>query len=77
MSAKKIIVTPDSSALILPIDELKKVPYLMNETFFDLQVLPQSMIVVGGGPIRNRIIASNKSPGCKNESCGDGGEDTY
>ena len=51
ISAKKFIIATGSSAFIPPIEGLKEVPYLTNETFFDLKVLPESMIVVGGGPI--------------------------
>jgi pyruvate/2-oxoglutarate dehydrogenase complex dihydrolipoamide dehydrogenase (E3) component len=34
-----------------PIDGLKEIPYLTNENVFDLQKLPESLIVLGGGPI--------------------------
>jgi len=40
-----------SSAFIPPIEGLQTVPYLTNETIFDLPRLPSSMIVLGGGPI--------------------------
>ncbi|MFU8797233.1 MAG: dihydrolipoyl dehydrogenase family protein, partial [Gammaproteobacteria bacterium] len=34
-----------------PIEGLSTVPYLTNETIFDLKELPKHLVVIGGGPI--------------------------
>jgi len=34
-----------------PIDGLDRVPYLTNETIFDLRERPEHLIIIGGGPI--------------------------
>jgi pyruvate/2-oxoglutarate dehydrogenase complex dihydrolipoamide dehydrogenase (E3) component len=49
--AKKIIIATGSSAFVPPIEGIGDLPYLTNETVFELNELPPSMIVLGGGPI--------------------------
>lgn len=49
--AKKIIIATGSRPRILPLDGLDTVPYLTNINIFSLEKLPESMIVLGGGPI--------------------------
>ena len=49
--ARRFVVATGSSALVPPIPGLKDVPYLTNETVFDLDVLPKHLMVIGGGPI--------------------------
>jgi len=51
ITAKKFIICTGSHPVILPIEGLKDIDYLTNETVFDLKKLPDSMIVLGGGPI--------------------------
>jgi len=51
VQARKIIVATGSRAAIPPIPGLDGVPYLTNETLFDLTELPRRLIVLGGGPI--------------------------
>lgn len=48
---KKIVIAAGSSPFIPPIQGLDKTPYLCNETIFDLQEVPMSLAVLGGGPI--------------------------
>lgn len=48
---KKCIVSTGSHPVVLPIEGLKDVNYLTNETIFDLKKLPRSIITLGGGPI--------------------------
>lgn len=48
--AKKYIIATGSKAAIPPIEGIKEVPYLTNVEFFDLNSLPSSVIIVGGGP---------------------------
>ena len=51
VSAAKIVIATGSSAFIPPIPGLDKVDYLSNETIFELERLPESMIILGGGAI--------------------------
>jgi len=50
ISAKSFIIASGSRALVPPIEGLDKVPYLTNENVFNIDKLPKSIIVLGGGP---------------------------
>ncbi len=49
--ARRIVVATGSSPLVPPIPGLEDVPYLTNETLFDLRERPKHLLIVGGGPI--------------------------
>ena len=49
--ARKIIIATGSSAAVPPIPGLDTVPYLTNESVFELTEAPSRLIVLGGGPI--------------------------
>ena len=52
LRAKNFVIATGSGAVIPKIEGIDKVPYFTNETIFDeLKEKPQSMIVLGGGPI--------------------------
>jgi len=47
----KAIITTGSHPFVPPIEGLDSVPYLTNENLFDLERLPKSMMILGGGAI--------------------------
>lgn len=49
--ARRFVVATGSSAAIPPIPGLDSGPFLTNESIFDLNALPQHLIVIGSGPI--------------------------
>ena len=51
VQARKIVVAAGSRAAVPPIEGLAALPYLTNETIFNLAELPRRLIVLGGGPI--------------------------
>lgn len=51
IKARRFVVSTGSRAAIPPIPGLAEVPYLTNETVFHLDVRPDHLIVIGGGPI--------------------------
>ena len=51
LHAKKIILATGSTATVPPIDGIHSVPFLTNDHFFQQTELPESMLVLGGGPI--------------------------
>lgn len=51
ISSKRFIIATGSHPVVLPIPGLKEIDFLTNETVFNLESLPKSMIVLGGGPI--------------------------
>ena len=51
IAARRFVVATGSSPSLPPIAGLDAVPYLTNETVFDLTVRPQHLIVIGAGAI--------------------------
>ncbi len=51
ISAGKIVIAAGSHPFIPPINGLKETPYLTNETIFDLKEVPNSLAILGAGPI--------------------------
>jgi pyruvate/2-oxoglutarate dehydrogenase complex dihydrolipoamide dehydrogenase (E3) component len=50
-SAKNWVIATGSSPAIPPIQGLKRTPHITNKEIFSLDHLPQSMIVLGAGPV--------------------------
>jgi pyruvate/2-oxoglutarate dehydrogenase complex dihydrolipoamide dehydrogenase (E3) component len=51
VKARKIIIATGSRAKVPPIPGLETVAYLTNETLFELEVLPEHLVILGAGPI--------------------------
>ncbi|TVQ66402.1 MAG: mercuric reductase [Balneolaceae bacterium] len=51
VSSRYIVVATGAKAFVPPLPGLDTTPYLTNQTLFELESLPKSMIIVGGGPI--------------------------
>ena len=51
IEAKRFVIATGSSAFIPPIKGLQQTNFLTNEDMYSLPALPESMIVLGGGPI--------------------------
>ena len=49
--ARRFVIATGSAPFIPPIPGLAGLPYLTNETIFDLETLPHHLLIVGGGPI--------------------------
>lgn len=65
ITAKKFIICTGSHPVVPPIEGLKDIKYFTNETIFDLNKLPQSLIVLGGGPIGVELSQSLARLGVK------------
>lgn len=50
-SAHRFIISTGSSTKVLPLEGLKEVGFLTNRTALELNKLPQSLLVIGAGPI--------------------------
>ncbi len=50
-SAKKWVIATGSSAAVPPIEGLDATPYITNREIFSLARLPESLLILGGGPI--------------------------
>src|SRR5262249_42774522 len=51
LPAPRFLIPTGSSPLVSSIPGLATVPYLTNETVFGIDRLPESLVVLGGGPI--------------------------
>lgn len=51
IKAKRFVLATGSVPFVPPIDGLSDVAFLTNESIFDLTVLPDHLVVIGGGPI--------------------------
>ncbi len=49
--ARRFVIATGSSPTVPPLPGLAEVPYLTNETIFELKGLPKHLVVLGGGPI--------------------------
>jgi len=51
ITGKFIVIATGSRAAVPPIPGLADVPYLTNENIFNIQTLPEKLLILGGGPI--------------------------
>ena len=51
LRARRIVIAAGSRPAIPSIPGLESVPYLTNETLFDLATRPEHLLILGGGPI--------------------------
>lgn len=51
IAARRIVIATGSEPAIPPIPGLDGVPYLTNETIFELEELPAHLLIIGAGPI--------------------------
>ena len=65
ISSKAFIISTGSSAFVPAIEGIDTVPFLTNETFFDLERLPPSIIVLGGGPVGIELASAMNRLGVK------------
>lgn len=65
IKARRFVIATGSSAALPPISGLDQVPYLTNETIFDLKELPSHLIIIGGGPIGMEMAQAFRRLGSK------------
>ena len=65
--ARRVVIATGSAAAVPPIPGLGPggVPYLTNETIFDLDQAPGHLLVVGGGPIGCELAQAQRRLGCR------------
>lgn len=51
VTARKILIAAGSRASVPPIPGLDQVPFLTNESLFELKALPDHLVILGAGPI--------------------------
>ncbi len=65
ITAKRFVIATGSSPAVPPIDGLADVPYLTNETIFDVAEKPDHLIIIGGGPIGCEMAQAHRRLGCQ------------
>ncbi|MGF1631523.1 MAG: dihydrolipoyl dehydrogenase family protein [Kiloniellaceae bacterium] len=65
VKARRFVVATGSSPARPPIPGLEKVPYLTNETVFELAERPAHLIVIGGGPIGAELAQAQRRLGVR------------
>ncbi len=63
--ARRFVIATGSSPAAPPIPGLDQVPYLTNETVFDLDERPEHLIVIGGGPIGTELAQAHRRLGAQ------------
>lgn len=63
--ARRFVVATGSSAGVPPIPGLDAVPFMTNESLFDLKELPKHLIVIGGGPIGMEMAQAHRRLGAE------------
>ena len=63
--ARRFVIATGSQPAAPPIPGLADVPYLTNETVFDLTTLPAHLIVLGGGPIGAELAQAHRRLGAR------------
>ncbi|WP_346906752.1 FAD-dependent oxidoreductase [uncultured Roseibium sp.] len=63
--ARRFVIATGSRAAVPPIPGLDTVPYLTNETLFDLRKAPEHLIVIGGGPIGMEMAQAHSRLGSR------------
>jgi pyruvate/2-oxoglutarate dehydrogenase complex dihydrolipoamide dehydrogenase (E3) component len=65
IGARRIVIATGSAPAVPPIPGLADVPFLTNETVFDNTVLPEHLIVIGGGPIGLEMAQAHRLLGAR------------
>ncbi|HMA13281.1 MAG: dihydrolipoyl dehydrogenase family protein, partial [Bacteroidota bacterium] len=65
VKARRFVVASGSSPAVPPIPGLEGVPYLTNETIFELTERPAHLIVIGGGPIGAELAQAQRRLGAR------------
>ncbi len=63
--ARRFVVATGSSPGLPPVPGLSGVPYLTNETVFELAEQPEHLIVIGGGPIGVELAQAQRRLGAR------------
>ncbi|MGS0748776.1 dihydrolipoyl dehydrogenase family protein [Halpernia sp. GG3] len=64
-SAKKIVIATGSSPKKLKVSGVEKIEYYDNESIFNIEELPENLLVIGGGPIGIEISQAMSRLGSK------------
>ena len=64
-TARRMVIATGSRAALPPVPGLADVPYLTNENIFENQILPEHLLIIGGGPIGMEMAQAHRRLGSK------------
>ncbi|MEO0669290.1 MAG: FAD-dependent oxidoreductase [Pseudomonadota bacterium] len=65
ITARRVVIATGSGPLVPPIDGIDTVPYLTNETLWELRERPEHLLIIGGGPIGMEMAQAHRRLGSK------------
>ena len=65
IQARRFVIATGSAPAVPPIPGLDEVPFLTNESVFDLTERPEHLIVIGGGPIGAELAQAQRRLGAR------------
>lgn len=65
VKARRFVIATGSSSFVPPIPGLNDVPYLTNESLFELYDKPKHLLILGAGPIGIEMAQAHVRLGCK------------
>ena len=65
LTARRIVIAAGSRPIVPPISGLDRIPFLTNETLFELTERPEHLLIIGGGPIGLEMADAFASLGCR------------
>ncbi len=65
ITARRIVIAAGSRPAVPPVPGLEAVPFLTNETLFDLPEPPAHLLILGGGPIGLEMADAHAGLGCQ------------
>lgn len=65
ITARRIVISTGSSPFVPPIPGLDTVPFLTNESLWELREKPEHLLVIGGGPIGMEMAQAHRRLGSK------------
>ncbi len=65
IKARRFVVATGSRPFVPPIEGLDAVPYLTNESLFDLRDRPDHLLIIGGGPIGLEMAQAHRRLGSR------------
>jgi pyruvate/2-oxoglutarate dehydrogenase complex dihydrolipoamide dehydrogenase (E3) component len=64
LRARRFVIATGSRPAVPAIPGLDSVPFLTNETLFDLADAPESLLILGGGPVGVEMALAHRRLGC-------------
>ncbi len=65
ITAKAFLICAGASPVIPPIPGLNATPYLTYESFWELETLPQRLVIIGGGPVGCELAQAGQRLGAQ------------